>query len=119
SAPAAGAPAVPATPGALERLADVPIYSSDPIVRRAESLQKTRDARPARARANGATIARLGLVAGDPVRVRQSAGGVAGEATLELERDDALADGVVRVAAGQPGTAGLVCAFGAISIEKA
>jgi NADH-quinone oxidoreductase subunit G len=119
--PAQAAPAAvaPAAPGGLERLADVPLYASDPVVRRAESLQKTRDARPARARANGATIARLGLAAGDAVRVRQSAGGVVGEAALELERDDALADGVVRVAAAQPGTAGLVCAFGAISIEKA
>jgi NADH-quinone oxidoreductase subunit G len=116
---AGGAPAAPTAPGALERLADVPIYASDPVVRRAESLQKTRDARPARARANAATIARLGLAAGDAVRVRQSAGGVPGEATLELERDDALADGVLRVAAAQPGTAGLACAFGAISIEKA
>ena len=119
AAPAGGAPAAPTAPGALERLADVPIYASDPVVRRAESLQKTRDARPARARANAATITRLGLAAGDAVRVRQSAGGAPGEATLELERDDALADGVLRVAAAQPGTAGLACAFGAISIEKA
>ena len=89
------------------------------LVRRAVSLQQTRDARPPRARANGATIARLGLTAGDAVRASQQWAGIVGEATLELERDDALADGVVRIAAAQPGTAGLVCAFGAISIEKA
>ena len=105
--------------GPLERLADVPIYAVDPIVRRAASLQQTRDARPARARASGATIARLGLAAGDTVRVRQAIGDVVGEATLELERDDTLADGVVRIAAAQPAGAGLACAFGAISIEKA
>jgi len=103
----------------LERLADVPIYATDPIVRRAESLQRTRDARAPAARANGATIARLGLAPGDAVRLAQSLGGIAGEARLELERDDALADGVLRVAAAQPATAGLVCACGAISIEKA
>ena len=105
--------------GALERLADVPIYAADPLVRRAVSLQQTKDARSARARASGATIARLGLAAGDTVRATQQLAGTAGEATLELERDDALADGVVRIAAAQPATAGLVCAFGAISIEKA
>jgi len=105
--------------GPLERLADVPIYAADPIVRRATSLQQTRDARPAPARASGATIARLGLAAGDKVRARQTLGDVVGEATLELERDDTLADGVVRIAAAQPAGAGLACAFGAISIEKA
>ncbi len=118
AAASAGMAAAPAS-GLLERLADVPIYGSDPVVRRAASLQQTRDARPPRARANGATSARLGLAAGDTVRARQELNGVAGEATLELERDDALADGVVRIAAAHPSTAGLACASGAISIEKA
>ncbi|GMV00925.1 MAG: NADH-quinone oxidoreductase subunit NuoG [Burkholderiaceae bacterium] len=103
----------------LERLADVPIYATDPIVRRAASLQQTRDARAPTARANGATIARLGLAPGEAVRLAQSLGGVAGEARLPLERDDALADGVLRVAAAHPATAGLASASGAISIEKA
>ncbi|MCL4185430.1 MAG: NADH-quinone oxidoreductase subunit NuoG, partial [Burkholderiaceae bacterium] len=104
--------------GSFERLTDVPLYAADPLVRRAESLQRTRDARPARARVNAATLARLGLAAGEQVRVKQALGETTGEAMLELERDDALADGVVRIATAQPATAGLVCAFGAVSIEK-
>jgi NADH-quinone oxidoreductase subunit G len=47
------APALPAAPtGAAERIADVPVYFSDAIVRRAQSLQRTADARPPRASAN-------------------------------------------------------------------
>ena len=37
-----------AAAGALERIADVPIYATDPIVRRAPALQLTADARPPR-----------------------------------------------------------------------
>ena len=60
-------------------------------------------------------LARLGLQAGDRVRVRQDGG----EALLEVARDDALADGVLRVAAAHPATAGLGAMFGAISVERA
>ncbi|MBN9460366.1 MAG: NADH-quinone oxidoreductase subunit G [Burkholderiales bacterium] len=116
---AGSAAAAPMPAGALERLADVPIYTVDPIVRRAASLQQTRDARPPRARVNGATLARLGLQEGTAVRATQSLGGIEGQALLELERDDALADGVVRIAAAQPATAGLAAGFGAIALAKA
>jgi NADH-quinone oxidoreductase subunit G len=49
-----------------ERVADVPMYFADPLVRRAASLQKTRNARPPAMRANAATLARLLLYSGDP-----------------------------------------------------
>src|SRR3954467_2618822 len=39
----------PSTANGLHRIADVPIYFADPIVRRATSLQKTRDALPPKA----------------------------------------------------------------------
>jgi NADH-quinone oxidoreductase subunit G len=100
---------------ALERVADVPIYFADPIVRRAPALQETADAAPPRARANAAVLARLGLKAGDRVRVRQDGG----EALLEVALDEALADGVVRVAAAHASTAGLGAMFGEISVERA
>jgi NADH-quinone oxidoreductase subunit G len=100
---------------ALERVADVPIYFADPIVRRAPALQETADAAPPRARANGAVLARLGLNPGERVRVRQDGG----EAVLEVALDDALADGVLRVAAAHPATAGLGAMFGEISVERA
>ena len=40
----------------LERVADVPIYFADPLVRRAPSLQQTADARPPRARMHALTL---------------------------------------------------------------
>ncbi len=99
---------------AIERVADVPIYFADPLVRRAPSLAETADGAAPRAVASGALLARLGLKAGDRVKVRQGGG----EAVLELGRDDALADGVVRVAAAHPSTAALGAMFGDISIER-
>jgi NADH-quinone oxidoreductase subunit G len=101
--------------GELERLADVPIYACDPIVRRAESLQKTRDARAPAARMHPDTLAALGLAAGDRVRVRQGGG----EALVQAEADAGVAAGVVRLAAAHPATAGLASMFGAVRVEKA
>ncbi|HMS78785.1 MAG TPA: molybdopterin dinucleotide binding domain-containing protein, partial [Burkholderiaceae bacterium] len=106
--------------GGLERLADVPLYFADPIVRRAPSLQATRDALPPKARMNAATLASLGLSEGDPVRVRQPLdGGGHGEALLEAALDPGVADGTVRVAAGHASTAGLGAMFGPITVERA
>jgi len=106
-------PDVPSS-GRLERVADVPIYAADPVVRRAGSLQQTNDAAPPRAFANGALIVRLGLAAGSLVRVKQEGG----EAVLELARDERLPDGVVRVAAAHASTAGLGAMFGEIVLER-
>src|SRR5882672_2424810 len=101
--------------GGIERLADVSIYAVDSIVRRAEPLQKTRDARPAKASANARTLAKLGLRPGDKARVRQ------GEASalLECALDDGLADDVVRIPAGHASTSTLGAMFGPLSLEKA
>jgi len=107
------APARPAP--ALERVADVPIYFADPIVRRAAALQETADAATPRAVANGAVLARLGLKPGDAVRVKQDGG----EALLEAARDDALPDGALRVSAAHPATAALGAMFGEITVEPA
>ena len=62
-------------PPALERIADVPIYAADALVRRAESLQLTADARAPVASLPSALFAELGLKAGDPVRVSQARAG--------------------------------------------
>jgi NADH-quinone oxidoreductase subunit G len=101
--------------GGIERLADVSIYAVDPIVRRSEPLQKTRDARPAKAAANGRTLAKLGLRAGDKARVRQNEA----SALLECALDDGLADDVVRIPAGHASTSTLGAMFGAVTVEKA
>ncbi len=107
--------AAPLAAGSLERVAEVGIHWVDPVVRRAESLQKTRDARAPQARMNAATLAALGLAQGDQVRLSQGGG----EAVLEAALDASVADGVVRAAAAHPSTARLASMFGAVALAKA
>jgi NADH-quinone oxidoreductase subunit G len=112
---AAVTPQPVASGAAVQRVADVPVYWADPLVRRAESLQKTADARPPKASANRKTLAGFNLAAGEKARVKQ--GGAS--ALLECVVDDRLPDGVVRVPTGHPATATLGAMFGAISLERA
>jgi len=108
-------PRLPAPAGTgLERVADVPIYFSDSVVRRSPPLQATADARPPRARMNPRTAAALGLTAGK-VRLAQGAG----SAVLELALDERVADGTVRVAAAHASTAALGPMFGPVTVEAA
>ncbi len=109
---AGAAPATPAGAG-LQRVADVPIYWTDPLVRRAPSLQKTRDARAPRAWMNANLMKKLELVEGQQVRVTQGEG----EAQLPAALDDRLPDGCVRVAAGHPDTARLGPMFGVLQVQ--
>ena len=107
--------ALGAAPAGLERIADVPIYATDMIVRRATSLQLTADAREPVAGIPPALWAQLGLADGDRVRVSQGQG----HAVLAARRDDTLASTAVRVSAGHPATAALGAMFGPLSVEKA
>jgi NADH-quinone oxidoreductase subunit G len=97
-----------------ERVADVPIYCTDPLVRRAPALQATADARAPVASVSGELWARLGLTEGARVRVSQ---GMA-VAELPARLDPALAPRTVRVPAGHPQTATLGAMFGPILVEK-
>ncbi len=106
--------AAASVPGSLERIADVPIYFADALVRRAAPLQQTNDAAPPTARINGRALASLGLVSGDRVRVAMNGG----EAVVACTRDETVADGCVRLAAAHALTAGLPSLFGAVSITK-
>jgi NADH-quinone oxidoreductase subunit G len=109
------AAAIPAARGTgIERIADVPIHFADPLVRRAPSLQKTRDARAPRAWMNARLMQSLGLAEGQPVRVTQAGG----EARLTAALDDRLPDDCVRIAAAHASTAALGPMFGALQIEK-
>lgn len=99
----------------LERIADVPIYFSDGIVRRAESLQLTKDAREPRAILNSATAVKLGLAAGVKVKVRQGKG----EAVVSLAVDERVPANCVRLAAAHPVTSALGPMFGELSLERA
>ncbi|AEG68678.1 NADH-quinone oxidoreductase subunit NuoG [Ralstonia solanacearum] len=115
NATAAQTAAPAAAAGGIERLADVPIYHADPIVRRAGSLQLTAASRAAvRAGLPADLFAQLGLAAGDAVRVTQGQGSVVLSAVL----DRTLASGVVRVPAATEASAQLGPMFGAVSVEK-
>ncbi|MGF7188451.1 NADH-quinone oxidoreductase subunit G [Robbsia andropogonis] len=103
-------------PGRFERLADVPIYHADPLVRRAPSLHLTVAAKQAvRAGLPAALFDTLGLKQGDAVRVTQDGLSV----TLPAFRDAALAETVVRVSAATPASAALGSLFGELVVEKA
>ncbi|MES2103273.1 MAG: NADH-quinone oxidoreductase subunit NuoG [Pseudomonadota bacterium] len=110
------APVLPAmAAGGLERVSDVPIYSTDAIVRRAESLQKTADARAPKVWLSAAQFAELGINDGDQIKLTQNNGSVALPAAL----DKSLPDNVVRVAAGHAATKALGAMFGSITVERA
>ncbi|MBI2753331.1 MAG: NADH-quinone oxidoreductase subunit NuoG [Betaproteobacteria bacterium] len=98
----------------LKRIANVPIYFADALVRRAPALQKTRDARRPRCWMNARLMQSLDLTAGQPVLVRQGDG----EARLEAALDQKLPDGCVRVPAAHPATSGLGAMFGTLSVAK-
>jgi NADH-quinone oxidoreductase subunit G len=102
-------------PGGFERVADVPIYATDSIVRRASSLQHTADAAAPVACLPTALWDRLGLALGDQVRLTQDSGSV----VLPAAVDDTLAPTVVRVPAGQAASGDLGPIFGPLTIEKA
>ncbi len=99
----------------VERLADVPLYFSDAIVRRAESLQQTTDARTPHAVLSVALAEKLSVNPGDKVRVSQGTTTI----VIECAVDRGLPDNVVRVASAHASTAGLGPMFGALSVEKA
>ena len=116
-----GAPTVIAPPrpegvggAAFERIGEVPIYHADAIVRRAESLQQTRDAQVGTAWLPGSLIEKLGLRQGDRLRIMQEGG----EAMLPFDRDDRLPADCVRLPSGCRETAGLGEMFGLLKLER-
>ncbi|MCA8253670.1 NADH-quinone oxidoreductase subunit NuoG [Burkholderia sp. AU31624] len=113
---APGRVAANAANGGFERLADVPIYHADALVRRAGALHLTAAAKAANAAALPAALFdKLGLKEGDAVRVRQ------GERAVQLPavRDANLAETVVRVSAATPAGAALGSLSGELVVEKA
>lgn len=100
----------------IERIADVPIYHADPIVRRADSLQLTAAARRALQVALSSDLFdKLGVQVGDPVRVTQGEGSVVLPAALEIT----LPANTVRVPAATVAAATLGALYGNVTVEKA
>ena len=105
---------MPLAASGLERIADVPIYATDSLVRRAPALQHTADARPPVASVSTAVWAQLGLSAGSSVRVTQGAA----SAVLPVRLDASLAATAVRVPAGHAATVSLGAMFGPLAVDK-
>ena len=101
-------------PGALERVADVPIYFADALVRRSPPLQSTTDGAAPKARMNGRVLEAAGLASGDSVGVKMDGGA----AVLSCVRDDTVADGCVRIAAAHASTSGLPALFGPVTLTR-
>jgi NADH-quinone oxidoreductase subunit G len=99
----------------LQRIADVPIYFADALVRRGTALQQSSDAALPTARMCAATLAQTGIADGSQVRVKQGAG----EALLTAKSDETVPPGCVRVAAAHASTASLGDMFGPINVERA
>ena len=99
----------------LQRIADVPIYFADALVRHAASLQQTQDAAVPTARLNPVTLTELGVTPGALVRVRQDQG----ESVLTACTDKNVPVGCVRISAAHATTATLGEMFGPINVERA
>ena len=104
----------------IERLADVPIYAADALVRNATSLQLTTDARNAAVASLPIALwEQLGLSEGAQIRITQDVnGGGMGAAQLLAKLDAKLPANVVRVPMGLVETAALGAAFGSLNVSK-
>ena len=98
----------------LTRISDYPIYSVDPMVRRAAPLQETADARKAAIHASSVTIEKAGLSGEGEARLVQGEQ----EWVLPLVEDDAIAEGCVYVACGLAETTGLGAGFAPVQLVK-
>jgi NADH-quinone oxidoreductase subunit G len=100
--------------GGLQRVADVPIYAVDALVRRAPALQLTADARSPQVGLPSSLWKTLGLQPGAKVLVGQGEGA----RVLPAREEPTLAEGTLRIASGHADTLALGAMFGAVTVEK-
>lgn len=98
----------------LERVAEVAIYRTDAIVRRAESLQATEISRTPKARVNATTLSSLQVADGDKVKVKSATG----EGEFVVALDNQLADNTIRLAQGFEETVALGSAYAQLTVER-
>ena len=91
------------------------MYRSVGLVPRPQAHPLTAASAAPVARLNSHTLAKLGIQAGQRVRVKSATGSV----DLIAEQDNALATGAVRVPAGFEQTIALGSAFGQLIVERA
>ncbi|MCC6202344.1 MAG: NADH-quinone oxidoreductase subunit G [Gammaproteobacteria bacterium] len=98
----------------FDRVAPVPMYAADPLVRRAPALQRTGQVGDAVVALNPAELARLGLVDGAAVRV--AANGA--ELRIAVRVDAALPDGAALLHAARPELVALGPLSGTVRIAR-
>ena len=101
--------------GDLIRIAEVPVYAVDSLVRYATSLQQTRDAANGAIYINSILATRFGLAQGMPAIARQGKE----EVTLPVVIDNRLADNSVLIYAGIPGSVNLLSDLSPLTLHKA
>ena len=108
-------PAVPKPASVMdcERFADVPIYATDALVRRAPALQHTADA--------AMPMIGVSTPLWGALRLKDKVLISAGDTTalMDAREDRTLAEGAVRIPAGHPAMAALGPMFGPVRIESA
>ncbi|HAS50886.1 MAG TPA: NADH-quinone oxidoreductase subunit G [Gammaproteobacteria bacterium] len=97
----------------LLRMAEVPIYATDPLVRRAPSLQASALTRPAEVRLHPEVAQALGVAGREQVQVRQN--GIAVDLPLVL--DETVPQGCAWIPAGLSGSVALGPAVGPVAIQ--
>ncbi len=98
----------------LTRIGEIPMYQADAVVRRAEALQKTPGASIPKAHMNSTMLHKLGLVSGAMAKCVQDDA----HAVVQVDIDNTLPDGALRLAAAHPLTAVLGAMMGEISVER-
>ncbi len=99
----------------LVRIAEVPIYAVDAMVRRAAPLQATADADLWQIRINSATAEKTGLSSAVEAKLTQGAG----EVVLPLLIDERMPDNAVYLPAGLSATVGLGGGFASVDLTNA
>ena len=108
--------ALPKGQRTVKRVAEVPLYAPDQLVRRASSLQQTTEATTAAVvKMNAAMAKKLGVSEGEKVQVSQEAGIAI---KLPVQICDSIADRNVFIPQALPETALLGAAFDKVTIEK-
>lgn len=98
----------------LERIADVPIYFTDSIVRRSLALLQTLDSQNPKVSLSKILANKLQIIDGEYINVKKGQS----SAVLEVIIDNKLPENTVRIPAGHFSTACLGSMFGEIFVEK-
>lgn len=99
---------------ALERVADLPIYRSDAIVRRSEPLQEMSVSKLTAARVHPETLQAHSLSDGDMVRIKTEAG----EVSIPVKADQTVPVAAIRLSAGFNETAQLGSVHSQLHMER-